>query len=792
MTTTTTPERWIVRFMVTGFLLAATARADITLSNRVVVTPRHQFTVDDTGLPAQLEVRALTNDIPLAWRASKERPANLLRRIGRGPQLAAPVRLEAVIDTVTAGAKTDAPAELGKTDTGIEAAGTWQAGALKGRLRIRYAEDGSLTGEIAFDPKGLALERLDLVIEVSGPVDTAISGNPAEAVAGPPLPANYGSLDSKPGMLWRDGASPVGDGSLHTGRLAHFFLGNGDWGLTWLAHAADGSLIGGPAASMSVERKSEGIVIWRIALVNRPAKAGEQTIGFTLLTHPARLREPGQRLLQWQPWLDQTITPALSAADRAAFGGSNLLVRAEAGSVYETAATRAVLEGIAGGAASDANATLADRFPLGLFRYLSASHTAVSAQLRPNAAALTSAGASPGSDRMALGRALLHDIGVDISGLARRMEAANVLRALDAFGYFEDDGQTEFLPYWRTEGIFQFGETFEGDAGFAVTAESPTARTKVSAFIRPTEVVVVDKKAVVRRKTLFVLVNEGTNAVRENLYVWNPNYVFGGPNRLQAEQIYSQLDFSGIAPDGDWQRNRVERTLPERVKSRTGRATGLSISNGQVSRHHMSELMDVESGGIVRLAEGEVQFAKKFYGDMLVKNGFQLFGPVYIPPRGMRLLFGEGIVDLPHGVAGRVVDQKTGKPLSVPVHLVLNGEVNPSDTLDSLKSGKHKIATVQSDAEGYFIYPGFEKGVILAEVDGKLFSPPPQVRIRNDGTVVGREEASAAEAEGGDSRASTSLYQNWSNPNPGSAGKWVDVLIEVGSPGRARDTDAGR
>jgi hypothetical protein len=754
-------------------LAATTARADLTVSNRWVTTPRHQFTVDDTGLPAQIDIRALPPDIPLIWRATKERPATLLRRIGRGPQLAAPVRLEAVIDTVAGGARADAPAELRLTDTGAEAAGTWQAGALKGRLRVCYAGDGSMTGQVAFDPQGLTLERLDLVIEIAGPVNTAIAGNPADAVAGKPLPANYGSLDSKPGMLWRNGASPVGDGSLHTGRLDHFFLGNGDWGFTWLANDADGNGIGGTEPTMSVERKSDGIVVWRIALVNTPAKAGERTVGFTLLTHPARLRVPDRRLQQWQPWTDPAATPTVSAAARAATGGSNLLVRAEAGSVYETAAARAVLEGVAGGEALTARATLADRFPLGLFRYLAASHTALAAQLRPNASALTSAGASPAADRVALGRALLHDIGVDIGGLARRMEAANVLRALDDFGYFENDGQTEFLPYWRTEGIFQLGEAFEGDVGFAVTTESPTARTKVSAFIRPTAVEMVRNQPTVRRKALFVLVNEGTNAVREKFYIWNPSYVFGGPNRLQAEQIYSQLDFSGLAPDGDWQRNRVERTLPELIKSRVGRATGLVKVNGEITRNHMSELRDVESGGLVRQAEGEVQFAQKFFGDSMVKNGFQLYGPIYIPPRGMRILFGEGLVDLPSGVAGRVVDRKTGKPLSLPVHVVLSGEVTPSDSIESLKSGKNKIATVQSDANGCFRYPGFVKGLILAEWEGKLFPPRPQSRIRNDGVVEGGGETAAA------SWAPAQAYQQWPNPN-GTAGKWVDVLIEVG------------
>jgi hypothetical protein len=753
----------------------AVARAGVTVSNRVVNTPRHAITVDDIGLPAQIDIRALTNDMPLAWRAEKEWPAAIIKRIGRGPQLAAPMRLEAVIDKVKVEAKADAPAELVKTDKGLEAAGSWQADKLKGRLRIVYAEDGSMTGQVTYDAKGTELERLDMVMELDGPVDTAIAGNPTVVSGAKNMPLEYGTLGSKP--VWLNGKNPEGDGKLQKGPVSHFFLGNGDRGFTWLA--GEGLVIDKDEPSMSVALSSAKVTQWKIALVNKSPRGGETTANFTFLIHPARAKVADRRLTQWQPWTNQAATPSLTIEGRGVCKDD--LVRADAGSVCEVVATRALLEGVAGGEAMDAGATLAARFPLGLFRYLAAPHTALAAQLRPNAAMLTSAGASPGADRMALGRALLHDIGVDVSGLARRMEAANVLRALDSFGYFESDGQTEFLPYWRTGGIFQYGEAFEADVGFAVTTESPTAQTKVSAFIRPTEVESVNDRPVIRRKTLFVLVNEGTNAVRESLYIWNPNYVFGGFNRLQVEQIYSQLDFSGIAPDGDWQRNRVERSLPERIKSRAGRATGLSMSNGTISRNHMSELMDVESGGFVRAAEREVHFAKKFYGDDLVKNGFQLYGPVYIPPRGMRLLFGEGRVDLPHGVAGRVMDKKTGKPLSVPVHIVLAGEVKRSDTVESLKSGKNQIATVQSDKDGYFRYPGFVKGMILAEVDGKLFAPRPQVQIRNDGVVEGSYDEPDAGGAGGGAWSSTRVYQQWPNPNADAAGKWVDVLIEVSS-----------
>ncbi len=755
---------------------AVAARADVTVSNRVITTFRNVIMVDDTGLPAQIEIRALTNDLPLAWRAEKERPATLIKRIGRGPQLAAPMRLEAVIDKAMFVAKADAPAELVKTDKGLEAVGTWQADKLKGRLRIVYAEDGSMTGQVTYDAKGTDLERLDLVMELDGPVDTAIADNPAGFSKEKSLPPGYGTLGSKSGMLWLNGKNPEGDGKLQKGAVSHFFLGNGDRGFTWLA--GEGIVLDKDEPSMSVELSRAKVTQWKIALVNKSPRSGEKTANFTFLIHPARAKVADRRLTQWQPWSEKAATPTLDAAARGALAGTNVLVRAEAASVCEVAATRVLLEGVAGGEALDAGATLADRFPLGLFRYLAAPHTALAAQLRPNSAALTSAGASPAPDRMALGRALLHDIGVDLGGLARPMGASDVVRALENFGYFESDGQTEFLPYWRTEGIFQFGEDFEDDAdrGFSVTAESPTARTKVSAFIRATGVENTRYTgAINRRKTLFVLVNEGTKAVREYLIIQNPQYLFGGPNKVQVEHIYSQLDFSYLAPDGDWNRCRVERSMPE-IYSRagTGRGAKPNVGNRVINRAHMSELMDLETGGFVRMGEKETKIRGKFAGDMFLKNGWQLYGPIYVPPRGMRLLYGAGVMVLPQGIAGRVFDRKTGKPLSVPVH-VFAGTFQESETPAADKD-RPLLVTVQADKDGRFRCPGISGGTVVAEVAGKMVPAQPQRTIGNyepwEGTT------------GGGAWPSFDLGKGVIFPDNGfgSAGKWLDVLIEADAP----------
>ena len=785
MKTTTMKETPMGRLPVTVIaatlmLSAATARAGVTVSNRVVTTPRHVIAVDDTGLPAQIEIRALTKDLPLAWRAEKEWPATIIKRIGRGPQLAAPMRIEAVIDKAMFVAKADAPAELVKTDKGLEAAGTWQADKLKGRLRIVYAEDGSMTGQVTYDARGTDLERLDVVMELDGSVDTAIAGNPDGLSGKESLPPEYGTLGSKPGMLWLNGDNPEGDGKLQKGPVSHFFLGNGDRGFTWLA--GDGLVLDKDEPSISVELSRARVTQWKIALVNKSPRGGEKTANFTFLIHPARAREADRRLTQWQPWSEKAATPALDAAARGALAGTNVLVRAEAASVCEGAATRALLEGVAGGEALDAGSTLADRFPLGLFRYLAAPHTALATQLRPNAATLTSAGASPALDRMALGRALLHDIGVDLGGLANRVGAADVVRALEEFGYFESDGQTEFLPYWRTEGIFHFGEDFEAEAdrGFAVTTESPTARTKVSAFIRPAGVEnTAYTGAKNRRKTIFVLVNEGTKAVREYLIIQNPKYLFGGPNKVQVEQIYSQLDFSYIAADGDWNRCRVESSDPG-IYSRGTFKRGNTAGN---LRGGMSELMDLETGGFVRMGDKEIKIRGKFAGDMFLKNGWQLYGPVYVPPRGMRLLYGAGSMVLPQGIAGRVFDRQTGKPLSVPVH-VFSGKFKESETPAADKD-RRLLVTVQADKDGRFRCPGISGGTVVAEVAGKMVPAQPQREMRLN--LLGEKWESIIECvdlQGVRYWPSFDLARGviYADNPFGSAGKWLDVLIEVDAP----------
>jgi hypothetical protein len=205
---------------------------------------------------------------------------------------------------------------------------------------------------------------------------------------------------------------------------------------------------------------------------------------------------------------------------------------------------------------------------------------------------------------MALGRALLHDIGVDARGLGQRAAVATLVRALESFGYFKDDGKTEFLPYWRAGGIVRYGEAFTRGNVFEVTEENPMARAHVSVFLRPSAA------NPARLQALFIVVNENDKPAREQFYVLKPERLFGGPNALTPAAIIKDWDFSGIPEDSDWRR---------------GSMIG-SVSRPEGAGQFV--LKDVEDGGFVTLAS--------------MGGGMEIYGKLFVPARGVRLLLGTG------------------------------------------------------------------------------------------------------------------------------------------------------
>jgi hypothetical protein len=227
----------------------------------------------------------------------------------------------------------------------------------------------------------------------------------------------------------------------------------------------------------------------------------------------------------------------------------------------------------------------------------------MNALLRTNAVKLVKPGQSPAVDRAALGRALLHDIGVDASTLANLTEAAAVVKALEEFGCFKDDGMTEFVPYWRTGKLVRYGEAFAADDAFALTPEDPLAGVHLSLWRRPNGA---------SAKAMMVVVNESPKPVREQLYIHDRTRLFGGANTVRAAEIIRAWDMSAIPANSDWAKERLQS----------------QAVFGEGEKRTDIALLDMTDKGFVAIAKAD--------------KGLEVYGPLYVPAYGFRLIYGAG------------------------------------------------------------------------------------------------------------------------------------------------------
>jgi hypothetical protein len=597
MTKTTT--LWLI--CVTALLHLPPAWAQLTLDGNNLDTPRLRWTLAPSGLPAQLVIKPAPSEIPRPLRG-KEIPDAELQAIGRGPQWRAPLRLVAMIGGQPLVLEPVKPAQAVLADGVVTTETQLQAGALLATLKLRYAEDGSLLADLTFGGQDLMLDQLDLVLDLAAGCDTAIAGSPLAAT---PEATAAISTDILPGegLAWRNLPDQAAGLQVNQpGVLPHFFLGTGDRGFTWLTPGGPGFAIDAKLPSMVVMRDKLAMLTWRSTIVNTPTsvKTARQ-VSFALLVHPAKFHAANFRQDAWLPWTGVPATPALTLAARQP---GQALLRADAATVHAAMGNRAQLVGPAGGNALLAKTTLADSFGIGLFRYLAAPHTGLTVQLRPNAASLVTAGQSSAIDHMALGRALLHDIGVDMTGLSQKRQAARVLQVLDEFGYFKDDGETEFIPYWRSGEVVRYGEPYQPGDNFEIAQANPMARALVSVFVRPAA------KDAKKLQAMMVVVNESDHPMREQFYILQPARLFGGPNKVTPAGIINTWDFSQIPPESDWRKSTM---------------IGSALSKDDRLREVLMDLTDVSMiHGITRA------------------EGMEIYGLLFVPPHSLRLIYGAG------------------------------------------------------------------------------------------------------------------------------------------------------
>jgi len=550
-------------------LSASASTNGIALVGDQATVGRLSFQIDSNALPAQLGIEAVPEELPLEARKpdAAKLSARDLQAMGRGPQLKTPMRLE-----VISSGKAIPLAPVGYTapvltNGSITSKAKLAGGGVKASVESVIGSDGALAVKITYG--GAKVESLAVAMEINGVVDTAVSG-------AAPIKTNSVSLADDEGLLWGNaapvaGAAPTVANRGTPGVLPHMFFGSGDRGWTWLTQGNDGWLVVPAAPTMTLARDKSGTVIWRAFLVNQPADLkGDRTVSFTLLTHPAVVRPANFRRAVW---LDSPFA-----------GKPAQLLTLDADSAAKT---------------------LADTYPLPLFRYLAGTHAGVGVRLLSNSPKLIQPGQSPACDRMVLGRALLHDLGVDAAGICHLAMAARLIGALNDFGYFTDDGQTEYIPYWRSQELVRYGEVHTGKDAFEENLIDPMSRVKVSIWRRPSE-------AGTGCKALIMVINEGDTPVREQLYILNPTKLFGGPNRLTYGDSTKRWDLSSIPSDSDW----------ANIKT-----AGMGLTDTSESRKRSGKfLQDIEDqGGLVEIED---------------KGTMQIYGRTFIPARSFRVFLG--------------------------------------------------------------------------------------------------------------------------------------------------------
>jgi hypothetical protein len=583
----------------------------IEREGRTLRTTRHRLSVAPTGLPAGIFVRSQPHELPLNARGEEPSDA-LLRTVGRGPQLRAPLRIEATVEgTVVETEVTGEASVIEENDAEVAYRSTLEAGPFAIDLTTRYQFDGGMVAQMTYRGGGEGAESLELVMDLVGPVTQAWRGprtgkDGIEAVAGldPSLPSDTGEVvwDSAEHseVLGRDGSF-----------VPYLHFGNPDRFFTWLSDGPKGWTVDPAQPMVTIERDKAGRATWRARFVNHVAEsAGGKTVRFALLTHPARPRPAGFRRRQWFGWPEEAKRLSVSPGDislkrrrkllRAAAGRDRpAVLDALGGGTLEAAAHYLQLSGESGGALLSRERDNVALFPAGLFSVFAGTSTGLSVRVRSNVRRAIRPGAAPRYDRQILGRALVHDIGVAPGGMSQPAQYARVVRALARFEFFQAE-QIEVLPYWRNDSVVRYGEEFTRGNAFELTRENPAAGVYVTVYRRP--------RAEDGYEAIFVVMNERDNPVRERLFVLDPARLFGTRNGLTAPAITKMTDFSAIPDDSDWRQSKIANRMGGREREAYA-------------------LMDLEDNGVVLYSESKGMDAN-------------IYGPLFIRPHNFKILYG--------------------------------------------------------------------------------------------------------------------------------------------------------
>ena len=270
----------------------------IRVTEKGFETLKHRFTIDESGLPAQIEILPDPRELPLELRAGGAAPDDVLQSIGRGAQFRAPMRLDAVVGGKRVAAKVTTPAKAIRTGKSeIEYASALKIGSLPAELKIRYDCDGSFRASLRYGgDTPVKIDRLELVTDVAGIVDLAVSDT--QGFTDTSSDRGECGLPNKSGVVWDSTMTQM---ELFYSRFVpSFWFGSADRGWSFYCNSDRGWILDRHGSSMQLERNKRGEVTWRVAFVNHPAEVmGRRVIDFAVLTHPAKPKPENFRQHAW-------------------------------------------------------------------------------------------------------------------------------------------------------------------------------------------------------------------------------------------------------------------------------------------------------------------------------------------------------------------------------------------------------------------------------------------------------------------------------------------------------------
>jgi len=208
--------------------------------------------------------------------------------------LAAPVRLQA-----TRGNKTELLAAKGQGFAwapGVDARVRGEGSSDLAGLAVKLVAEADYTGQYLVDayltPDGkVDLDRLELVIPVSDPVDTAFAYSPRDSVMLYGKEHPYTGTP-KEGVLWTNLSG-------ESVRPHIMYVGNGERGLYWYTDSYEGFWIDKAQPHIVLEKEKSATLL-RIALINKPVTLDHaRHLRFALLAAPTKPLPADYRTKEW-------------------------------------------------------------------------------------------------------------------------------------------------------------------------------------------------------------------------------------------------------------------------------------------------------------------------------------------------------------------------------------------------------------------------------------------------------------------------------------------------------------